>query len=92
MKNDGIYVHPHRSVNDWYNLQKRIWNFEEINPDKEIIEKISDENWKVDLSLAHKNLKTKLAEYDNKNDPPDFFIMTDIEISKFPIETFFKIF
>jgi hypothetical protein len=91
MKSDEIHVHPHRSVPDWYELQKRNLLFNEIAPDQEVIQRLTHTNWTIDLSKAHQNLKTKLWSHNTSDKKFDFFIMTDIELSKLPLEMFFKI-
>jgi hypothetical protein len=82
-------THFDRTVKDWYELQKRVYQFEEIEQDQMVISRVRDNNWTVDLDLAHKNLKSKLA--DRVSQTPDIFILSDIEISKLPLEYVMKI-
>ena len=47
-------THFDRTVKDWYELQKQLYQFEEIEPDRAVISRVLHNNWTVDLDLAHK--------------------------------------
>jgi hypothetical protein len=84
-------LHPHVTVLDWYRLQQQMIGFTEILPDQDVINVLTDKKWNLDLSHAHANLKNKLTPYSVPKTKTDFFVITDIEISKFPLEMIFKI-
>jgi hypothetical protein len=91
IKNRIDTLHPFVTVPDWYKLQQQIHGFSEIQPDQEVIDRLANKNWNIDLTHAHTNLKNKLAPYSVPKSSLDFFVMTDMEISKFPLEMIFKI-
>lgn len=80
-----------KRYHDWYSLQKNFQGWDEIRPDHDVLTKLQDRRWSMDLTHCHENLKRLLREVDVAGDQQDFFIITDLELSKFPLHMFFKI-
>lgn len=77
---------------DWYNLQKKFQGWDDIVPDNNLVKFLSDKKWCLDLTRCHESLQKKLQPYHVNKPKVDFFVTTDIELSKLPLEVLFKLF
>ena len=68
---------------DWHDLQKKSQGWSEIHPDRVLCDRLFKLQPSVNLKFAHQNLKNKLSSLESGN---DMFVITDIEISKIPLE------
>jgi hypothetical protein len=68
---------------DWHDLQKKSQGWSEIHPDHVLCNRLLELHPSVNLKFAHQNLKNKLSSLEPGN---DMFVITDIEISKIPLE------
>ena len=78
------------TVNDaatarWYHLQKKIQGWNEISADQGILDLVESNDWCVDVSYAHDNLRRRLAHRISCR--PDFFVVSHLQLGKLPIET-----
>lgn len=84
-------MHPHNSVPDWYRLQQRIFNYSNISPDQAVTDRIVRQGWNLDLKLAHSNLQKCLQPHHVNKDKVDFFVLTELELGKWPLPTLFRL-
>lgn len=70
---------------DWYKLQKDIQGWEYIPADFALANKLIDMNLTINFDYCHNGLKELLPGCETNSDQPDFFIITDIELSKMPL-------
>lgn len=76
---------------DWYQLQKNIQGWDEIGPDQKIINLISNKAWSLNLDHCHDNLRNKLQQYHVEKPYTDFYVITDLELSKLPLSMVIKL-
>jgi hypothetical protein len=76
---------------NWYNLQKDFQGWQIIKPDADIRNLVSKNNWCLNLDYCHSSLKELLIQYHVPKSVVDFFVITDLELSKFPLDVFFKL-
>lgn len=80
-----------KNSNAWYNLQQKNQGWKEIEPDYELTQFLSSKSWSLNLKFCHANLKEKLSQFNVEKTEKDFFVITDIEISKLPLSYLFKL-
>jgi len=80
-----------KRYHDWYKLQQDFQGWNGITPDETVINRLSDKNWSIDTKHCHLSLKQSLSKFSNETGSSDFFILTDVEIGKLPLDVFFKI-
>jgi hypothetical protein len=56
-----------------------------------VANRLKSTNWTLDLSYCHRSLKEMLMPCTTAHQYSDFFVLTDIELGKLPLETFFKL-
>lgn len=71
---------------DWYKLQKDMQGWEYIPSDFALANRLSEMNLKINFDYCHYGLKDLLPGTETDSDQPDFFILTDIELSKTRLE------
>jgi hypothetical protein len=81
--NDSLIKRNH----DWYELQKVNQKWDLLEIDKFVFNKIPN-NFSVNVKYAHSSLKNLYNNLDKNN---DFYIISDLSISKFPLENIIKI-
>lgn len=79
-----------KRYHNWYKLQQDFQGWKGISPDKVVLDRIREKNWSIDLRYCHFSLQQALANFESKNNRPDFFIMSDLEIGKLPLDVVFK--
>ena len=79
-----------KRIHNWYQLQQDMQGWGEIKPDQVIVDYLLDKQWSLELSKCHNNLKQKLLPYNVNKSHPDFFIITELELSKIPLDILFK--
>jgi hypothetical protein len=78
---------------DWYKLQKDYQGWQNINPDMVVTEILQPLNLKINFDYCHYGLKDMLNTYQCVNDEiADFYIITDIELSKKPLSELFSLY
>lgn len=80
-----------KRYHDWYKLQKDFQGWQSIKPDMDVVNVVSQNNWCLDLEYCHSSLKELLKKYHVSKSTVDFFVVTEIELSKLPLDLFFKI-
>lgn len=82
-----------KRYHDWYKLQKDYQGWSEIHPDSVVAEKLRPMNLSINFDFCHYSLKNMLMEYEHTVDSnPDFYIITDIELSKKPLPELFELY
>ena len=79
-----------KRVHNWYQLQQDIQGWNEIKPDQDVVDRLAGKHWNINLSKCHDNLKQKLLPHIVKKSELDFFVITDLEFSKMPLNVLFK--
>lgn len=77
---------------DWYQLQHDYQGWDEIAPDQILIDFVAGKQWCLNLEYCHDNLKIKLMPHHVEKPTVDFFVTTQLELSKIPLEILFKLF
>lgn len=80
-----------KRVHSWYQLQKDNQGWEKIEPDSVVVDLIADKKWCLDLSYCHDSLRSLLEPHHVSKSQTDFFVVTELELSKFPLEAVFKL-
>jgi hypothetical protein len=80
-----------KRYHNWYNLQKDFQGWQSIKPDMDVVNIVSQNNWCLDLEYCHASLKQLLRKYHAPKSTVDFFVVTELELSKLPLDLFFKI-
>jgi hypothetical protein len=80
-----------KRYHDWYKLQKDFQGWDAIQPDIDVVNIVSKNNWCLNLDHCHASLKNLLEKYHMPKEQVDFFVITDPELSKFPLDVFFKL-
>lgn len=77
---------------DWYKLQQEYQGWAEIRADYDVLHRVQNQKWSFDIQHCHKSLANLLTTHAcTKKTHTDFFVLTDLELSKLPLETLFKI-
>ena len=76
---------------DWHKLQKDFQGWNIIQSDADVVNVVSQNNWCLNLDHCHASLKNLLEQYHVPKPHVDFFVITDLELSKFPLDMFFKL-
>ena len=80
-----------KRYHDWYNLQKKFQGWDIIQSDTNVVNVVSQSNWCLNLDHCHQSLKNLLEKYHVPKPQVDFFVITDLELSKLPLDIFFKL-
>jgi hypothetical protein len=85
-------AHPHGiSLKDWAGMQKKILGWEVTAADSRVIDCVKDQGWNIDSSRTHHVLQHALSKHSVPKNQFDFFVMTDLELSKLPFDSVIKI-
>lgn len=78
---------------DWYKLQKDIQCWDMIPPDMLVYNRLNSSNLKINFDYCHYGLRDALQHLEcSVNEQPDFYIITDIELSKKPLSELFALY
>lgn len=80
-----------KRYHDWYKLQKDCQGWDAIQPDVDVVNMVSQNHWCLNLDHCHQSLKSLLEKYHVPKSQVDFFVITDPELSKFPLDIIFKL-
>jgi hypothetical protein len=80
-----------KRYSNWYNLQKDFQGWQIIQPDLDVETVVSKNNWCLDLEYCHPSLRELLEKYHIPKSTVDFFVVTELELSKLPLDVFFKL-
>jgi hypothetical protein len=80
-----------KRYHDWYKLQKDFQGWKTIEPDAEVTAIVSQKKWCLNLDYCHSSLKNLLEKYHVPKTKVDFFVITDLELSKLPLDIVFKL-
>ena len=80
-----------KRYHDWYKLQKDFQGWDTIQPDADVVNVVSQNDWCLNLDHCHASLKNLLEKYHVPKPQVDFFVITDLELSKFPLDMFFRL-
>jgi hypothetical protein len=79
-----------KRYHDWYKLQKDAQGWENINPDTVVAEKLKSMDLTINFDYCHYGLRNMLVEFECESTAqPDFYIITDLELSKKPLSELF---
>lgn len=82
-----------KRFHDWYKLQKEHQGWDNIHPDVVVAEKLRPMNLSINFDYCHYSLKDMLSEFEHTSESnPDFYIITDIELSKKPFSELFALY
>lgn len=78
---------------DWYKLQKDAQGWDNIDPDKVVTEILSPLGLLINFEYCHYGLKNMLDNFVcPPNTQPDFYIITELELSKRPLPELFELY
>lgn len=81
-----------KRFHDWYKLQKDHQGWNQIPPDLVVAEKLVPLNLTINFDYTHYSLKNLLKEFECPVDQdPDFYLITNIELSKKPLSELFDL-
>lgn len=79
-----------KRFHDWYKLQKDQQGWTSIPPDRVLAGILAPMNLSLNFDYCHYSIKELLGEFQCMPDKtPDLFVITDIELSKQPLEKLF---
>jgi hypothetical protein len=72
-----------KRYHDWYKLQKDAQGWKNLNPDIVVAEKLKSMDLTINFDYCHYGLRNMLVEFEcDSTTQPDFYIITDLELSK----------
>jgi len=80
-----------KRYHNWHNLQKDFQGWQIIRPDLDVETVVSKHSWCLNLEYCHSSLKELLKKYHVPKPAVDFFVVTELELSKLPLDVFFKL-
>ena len=80
-----------KRYHNWHNLQRDFQGWQIIQPDLDVEHVVSQNNWCLNLEYCHSSLKEQLKKYHVPKPTMDFFVVTELELSKLPLDIFFKL-
>ena len=82
-----------KKFQDWYKIQKDFHQWNMIPQDQLVYERLKSKNWKINFEHCHYALKELLQESEcPRNKDPDFYVITNIELSKKPLGELFALY
>jgi hypothetical protein len=78
---------------DWYKLQKDVQGWDSISPDMLLANRLAQCSLTINFDYCHYGLKNILKDFECPvNQRPDFYIITDIELSKKSLSELFGLY
>jgi len=80
-----------KRLHPWHQLQKDHQGWEHIAPDLFLVDLLSNKDWCLDLTYCHDSLRVLLEPHHVNKAQTDFFIITELELSKLPLDILFRL-
>ena len=79
-----------KRYHDWYRVQQRAQGWNSVPADLAVAEKLRPMALKINFDYCHYGLKSLLQEFEcPAAQQPDFYIVTELELGKKPLEQLF---
>lgn len=80
-----------KRYHDWYRIQQEVQRWKSIPPDLAVAEKLIPMSLTINFDYCHYGLKNLLLDFEcPPGERPDFYVVTELELGKKPLEQLFE--